>query len=75
VTSARWSGTALQLDSRSFSGWWKNGGPETAKPKPTDYRKRITLVSGASANELRLRMELADEKGELVYEQAFLRAR
>jgi hypothetical protein len=75
VASARWIGAALELDSLSFSGWWKNGGPEAAQPKPTDYRKRLTLNAGPSSDELLLRVELADEKGVLVYEQTFTRAK
>lgn len=34
---------------------------------------RGTVSAGASADELLLRVELADEKGELVYKQTFTR--
>lgn len=73
VTSGRWVGTSLELTSTTFSGWWKNSEPDRAEPKPTDFRMRLTLTPGLDANELKLRVFVSDEKGELEYIQTFRR--
>lgn len=42
---------------------------------PSRGPKRLTLIAGRSSDELLLRAELADEKGELVYQQTFTRVK
>lgn len=73
VLTARVTGDVLALGSTSFSGWWRDGGPEQARPAPTDFKKRVTLSRGAASDLLAVRVELSDEKGELEYVQAFRR--
>jgi hypothetical protein len=74
ITSAHWVGRSLELSSTSFSGWWSNSEPNTAQPRPTDFRKRLTLIPGSEPDELLLRVQVSDEKGELEYLQKFYRA-
>lgn len=73
VTSAHFAAGVLDIASTTFSGWWRHGGPDTAKPKATDYRRRFTLAPGSKPDLLVLRVHLADEKGEVEYVQAFRR--
>ena len=73
VTAGRWVGGALELTSTTFSGWWRNVPPDRAQPRPTDFRMRLTFSTGASPDQLFLRVLLSDEKGELEYLQTFYR--
>ena len=76
VGEGNWtSDGTLVLASVTFSGWWKNGPPDTAKAAATDYHRRFVLTRGARADELRLRVAVADEKGELEYVQSLHRLR
>jgi hypothetical protein len=67
ITSADWVGGLLELASTSFSGWWSKSEPDRAQPRPTDFRKRLTLIPGSEPDELLLRVQVSDEKGELEY--------
>ena len=73
VTSAHFAGGVLDVASTTFTGWWRDGGPDAAKPKATDYRRRLTLTQGSHPDQLVLRVHLADEKGEVQYIQNFRR--
>jgi hypothetical protein len=75
VVSARWVGQHLELFSVTSTGWWKDDTPDVAKPKPTDFKKRMRIVAGQTVDDLSIRVELGDEKGELEYVQDFRRQR
>jgi hypothetical protein len=74
VASARLIDGALDLRSTTFNGWWRNGRPEDAQPRITDFRRHVVLRSGPDDDHLLLRVQLADEKGEVEYVQRFRRA-
>jgi hypothetical protein len=73
VTSAQSTADTLELACTSFSGWWRSGGPDDAKPRATDFRRRFVLTRGSDPAQLLLRVYVADEKGELEYVQTFRR--
>lgn len=73
LSNVRATDEALELASTTFSGWWRNGGPENAKPNVTDFKRHYTLTRGREPDQLLLRVHVADEKGELEYVQTFRR--
>jgi uncharacterized protein (TIGR02246 family) len=73
VSSARIAEGVVEVAATTFSGWWREGGPDRAKPKATDYRRHYTLAPGSHPDQLALRVHLSDEKGEVEYLQTFRR--
>ncbi|MGE3274638.1 MAG: hypothetical protein AB7O67_05970 [Vicinamibacterales bacterium] len=74
VTSARWTGEALELQATTFSGWWKDAPPEAVSGSPEQLDMRLVLAAGATPEDIVMRATLKDEKGEVEYVQRFKRA-